>query len=467
MNYEHLSKEELISLIKEMKQQSYDNARDLFISNISHDARTLLNSIYGHSQVLSKDTGLSQSHHELIDKILDASSHMIDLINEIIHISKNMGNDKLNLSSFDLNVFISNIHSIFDSLALAKGISIVFNNSVNKDFIIKSDKNKLFYILLNIIGNAIKFTAKGSVVFNCKMITENSVLFEIIDTGIGIEYEMQKKIIQDYIRTNESEEFEGTGLGLSIANKSILALGSELKIQSKKNEGSTFSFEIKCETAKKEYLSTNKKVFEVKTIKRVKKESSLFILIAGKFNTENSILESYLKSKEIDYRIFDKREQLFNFYENNHVDMVLIDTNIGSKLSYLLVNTFHNKDKKLPVIALTASAMSKEIRKISECFTNYIIKPYSFSDLDQSLIFFSGKEFEFEENSSNSKDQAIIIEDTHLKRDILEYAKRGQYKKLSVLIGQVEDKDSKEFLQNHLNNYNFDEIINKIEMAIL
>ena len=211
MNYDHLTKKELISLIIDLKKNSYDNSRDLFISNISHDVRTLLNSIYGHTQVLSKDNSLQSNHQELVNKILDASSHMIDLINEIINISKNVGSGKLNLCTFDLNTLVANIYSIFESIALSKGIKIILNNKIPNDFIIKSDKNKLFYILLNIIGNAIKFTAKGSVTLNCEKNEDNSVLFEIIDTGIGIEHSLQKEILESYVRVEENSGYEGNG----------------------------------------------------------------------------------------------------------------------------------------------------------------------------------------------------------------------------------------------------------------
>jgi len=468
MNYNALTKKELIAVIKKMETKSYDNSRDIFISNISHDVRTLLNSIYGHTQILSKDAFLKNEQQELIDKILDASSHMIDLINEIINISKNVGLSKLNLSDFELNTLISNIYSVFESIALTKNIKIIFNNEIEPDFIIKSDKNKLFYILLNIIGNAIKFTSKGSVIFNCKKDDKNNVFFEIIDTGIGIEESMQKEIVESYIRTQESSDYEGNGLGLAIANKNIQALGSELKITSKKDEGSTFSFVIKCETSKDNFLAFNKEVFELKEIKALKNTHELFILIAKKINKEKSILESYLHSKKIHYKIFEQEDELINYLKNNLVDMVFLDTNLGNKNAIDMVRHIKKTNTTLPIIALTASVMSEDLKFLSQDFTNYIIKPYSFSDIDQALIFFSGKEFEFEDKAiKEEKDTCVIIENQELKQDILKYAKLGQYKILSQLMEEINNKTSKNVLKTHLNNYNFEEIINKIEADVL
>jgi len=463
MNYDRLTKKELISLITDLKKNSYDNSIDLFISNISHDVRTLLNSIYGHTQVLSKDESLNKNHQDLINKILDASSHMIDLINEIINISKNVGSGKLNLCTFDLNTLVENIYSIFESIALSKGIKIILNNNIPKGFIIKSDKNKLFYILLNIIGNAIKFTAKGSVTLNCQKNENNSILFEIIDTGIGIEQSLQKEILQSYVRVEENSGYEGNGLGLAIANKNIKALGSELQISSTKNQGSTFSFVISCESSREDILNLNKEVFALKKIKRLKKGHELFILIGEKIDKEKSILEAYLKSKKINYAIFDTEKELLNYLQTNTVDLIFLDTNLGRNNSFELVKEIRKSNITIPIIALTASAMSDEIRTVSQNFTNYIIKPYSFSNIDQSLIFFTNTQFEFEEESDEN--ESIFIDNEVLKNDILEYAKLGQYKKLSELIEKVTPKNSKELLTIHLNNYNFDEIINKIEMT--
>ena len=469
MDYNILTKKELITVIKDLKTQSYDKSRDIFISNISHDVRTLLNSIYGHTQILSKDKFLNNEHKELIDKILDASSHMIDLINEIINISKNVGIGKLNLSDFELNTLMSNIYSIFESIASSKNIKIVLNNEFESGFIIKSDKNKLFYILLNIVGNAIKFTAKGSVILNCKKNDKNSVLFEVIDTGIGIEKSMQKEIFDNYVRTQESNDYEGNGLGLAIANKNLLALGSELKINSIKNVGSKFSFVIKCQKSKDNFLSLNENFFELKEIKALKKNNELFILIGRKIDKEESILESYLSSKKIKYEIFDKKDELLNYLNNNNnIDMIFLDTNMSNKNSTDIIIQIQKINLKIPIIALTASVMSEDLKLISQNFTNYIIKPYSFSDIDQALIFFSGKEFEFVDNEiKEDKNNLINIANTQLKYDILKYAKLGQYKKLSQLMEQIDNKRSKEILKAHLHNYNFEEIINKIKEAVL
>ena len=148
--------------------------------------------------------------------------------------------------------------------------------------------------------------------------------------------------------------------------------------------------------------------------------------------------------------------------------MIFLDTNMSNKNSTDIIIQIQKINLKIPIIALTASVMSEDLKLISQNFTNYIIKPYSFSDIDQALIFFSGKEFEFVDNEiKEDKNNLINIANTQLKYDILKYAKLGQYKKLSQLMEQIDNKRSKEILKAHLHNYNFEEIINKIKEAVL
>lgn len=122
MDYSNLTKKELITIIEESRKKESDKHRDLFLSNISHDVRTLLNAIYGNAQILDNDNTLSVNNKKSVKKIINATSHMIDLINNIITLSKNSGNDKIILSQFNLKELLLNIYSIFKNLASSKGL---------------------------------------------------------------------------------------------------------------------------------------------------------------------------------------------------------------------------------------------------------------------------------------------------------------------------------------------------------
>lgn len=463
MDYTQLNKEDLINIIETLQKNSTDTSRDIFISNISHDVRTLLNAIYGHAQILANDPTINEAQKQSINKILDSSGHMIDLINDIINISKNVGNEQLSLVQFNLNRFLNNLYHVFESNIDKNSVKFVLNNEVDDNFEIKTDKNKLFYILLNLVGNSVKFTKKGLIEIHCKPVSNKSVLFEVIDTGIGIDQTSLKKIFEAYEKSENNDFLSGNGLGLSIAKKNVSLLGGTLEVESEVSKGSRFYFSIKCENLKQEFLSIKKDIFELKQIKSLKENQEFFVLIGEEDDTQKSILQNYLLSKMIPFKIVASLKQAEEYLQNNRVDMMFLDTNLGLQECKKFVSKIRDNNLKIPIIAITASVMSDELRKINEVFTNYIISPYNFLDIDQSLILFSNKQFEFieEENKENNDKFDFLIESS-LKADIIDYANLGHYDKLKDLIKKVSHSKTKELLKELLQNYDFESIVERV-----
>lgn len=463
MNYENLNKKELIALIEELKVSKVDESRDLFISNISHDVRTLLHAIYGNAQILSNNTNLGSQEKKSVKRILDASSHMVDLMNDIINISTNTGTDKVILSNFSLDEFLENIYAIFTSVARDKGLSLELVNTCDDKIIINSDKNKLFYILLNLIGNAIKYTKKGSVTLSCKQIGEE-ILFEIIDTGIGIKKEMISEITKNYIRAHEKQNIDGTGLGLGIASKNIKLLGSVLEIESKVEKGSCFSFHIKCAKNNKMFVSTQDDIFNMKEIESPKRPDKFDILLYAKNDDEKNILGTYFSSRNIKYDYLEELELISSKLSAKKYNMVFIDANKlnNDEISILKIA---QRSSKTPLIALTSLVMSNDLFKLNQLFTNYIIEPYSFVDMDQALIMFSNEEFFYKQIEEDVINEKIII-NNKIKHDIIIQANIGNYKLCQDLILEIEDEASKKTLNEYLENYDFDKIITVLNQKV-
>lgn len=462
MDYNQLNKDELINIIKTLEKSSNDKSRDIFISNISHDVRTLLNAIYGHAQILCNDSLLNEEQKRSVDKIIDSSGHMIDLINDIINISKNVGTERLCFLEFNLNDFLKNIYHIFESSIDKNKIEFILNNEINEQAVIKTDKNKLFYILLNLLGNAVKFTKQGFIKIECKPISNKSILFEIIDSGIGIDEKSILKIFNNYKKGENNSLSTGDGLGLGIAKKNASLLGGNLEVESQKGKGSKFYFNIKCENLKQEFLSIKKDIFELKQIKKLKKNQDFFVLIAEKDDTQKSILESYLLSKKIPFKIFSSLSLIKKYFEKNPVDMLFLNTNFGINECEEFVLNLRKIGIHIPIVALTVSVMSNELRRINNTFTTYIISPYNFLDIDQTLILFSNKEFDFqEEKIEEEKSKKLIIKNI-IKEDIIKYANLGQYDKLQILIKKISHKETKKVLDEYLDSYDFDSIIKKV-----
>lgn len=460
MDYSNLTKNELITIIENLKEQKNDQSRDLFISNISHDIRTLLNAVYGNVQILNGAINLDENQKKSINKIMETSHHLIDLINDIIDISKNSGDDKVILCEFNLNDFLNNIFSIFESISLSKNLILYLENDVEKNTVIKCDKNKLFYIFLNLLSNAIKFTSKGSITIKSKSI-DNQITFDIIDTGIGIKEEMMTEILKNYVQVSSVDKSKGTGLGLGIAVENIKLLGSKLKISSTYKLGSTFSFSLKYAENQKSFVSTSDDVFKIKEIKKIIGKQNFEVLVYSKDEDQLGIIKNYFLLKNISYKVLLDLKDIESLIDLNKNQIVFVDTINTISSDFKKLNRLKKKFESVVWVAMTASIMSSDLKNINENFTTYIVKPYSFIDIDQVLILFSKQQFEYIDGVKINQNKNLKI-DENIKEDIINQSKLCHYNNTLDLILRIDDESTKERLVNLLENYDFDEIIMEI-----
>jgi hypothetical protein len=458
MDYSKLTKSQLIAIIENYENESLEKSRDLFISNISHDVRTLLNAIYGNAQILQNDKTLIEIQQKSVKRIIDASSNMIDLINNIINISINNGNDKIVIYEFSLNELLKNIYSIFNTTTQLKDISLKLDVSFDENYIIKTDKSKLFYILLNLVGNALKYTNDGYITIRCKLSNnKKNILFEIIDTGIGIEPEMINEITKKYNRGNAKSQIEGYGLGLGIVIKNLNLLNSKLNIESKFKKGSTFSFEIENSKESITFESTKTDILHMQEIQTIEEPNDFKILVYVTNEDEISILSMYFNSRNIIFKLISTLEELKEELKLDIYSMVFLELSKLKKEDMNFLREYKQNYKNLPIVTLTSSVMSSELEIINSISTTYIVEPYSFLDIDQVLILFTNQVFNYKEEKKEIKTTKIII-NNDIKNELIKESNLGNYKACSSLIERIEDLNIKTLLQTYLEEYDFDNI---------
>lgn len=233
--------------------ESANKAKSVFLSNMSHELRTPLNGIMGYAQILRRDRTISPQQTHGLKIIYESGNHLLTLINDILDLSKIEARKlELCLSNLDFQGFLKSIADLIRMQALEKDILFEFLLSPSLPRAIEADEKRLRQLLLNLLGNAVKFTEYGKVTLTVSPIEAkiNSDLpmqtlrFEVTDTGVGISSQQLKKIFQPFEQVGNAEHrAKGTGLGLAISGQLAKLMGAEIQVKSKLGEGSTFWFD--------------------------------------------------------------------------------------------------------------------------------------------------------------------------------------------------------------------------------
>ncbi|RUA30804.1 MAG: hypothetical protein DSY76_02120 [Bacteroidetes bacterium] len=235
-------------IIAKEKAEESDKLKSAFLANMSHEIRTPMNGIIGFANLLQEAEN-EEELNEFIDIIIKNGNHLLNLINDIIDLSKiEAGVLKISNQSFNLNALMEEVYKNFlmNEHVIKRNLKLSYKNGVDKpDFYITTDRLRLHQILINIINNACKYTDEGSIEFSYE-IKDNVLYFQVTDTGIGIPDELQEHLFDRFMQVTLSNtpKREGTGLGLAITKTYLKMMGGDIKVRSKLNIGSTFSFHL-------------------------------------------------------------------------------------------------------------------------------------------------------------------------------------------------------------------------------
>ena len=385
----------LLSAYESARQAS--RAKSDFLANMSHDIRTPMNAIMGMSTIARRNIHDPEKLEDCLNKIDASSKHLLSLINSVLDMSKiESGKVVFVEEVFQLDQMIEDIKRIVQPQAEKKDIQFTGEYETLQGVMVKSDPIRIRQVLLNIVGNAIKFTPeKGKVHcsgFKVLSIYDGYSTFEFTceDNGIGMDQEFVDKIFQPYERSKNvtSNEIEGSGLGMFISKNIVEMMNGEIYVESKKGEGTKFTviFHLKeiSEQPEKEKTEQNEETqiaFDAMKGKRILlvEDNDMNREIAQEFLTEEGILvENAVNGKEA----VEKMEQSSLYY----YDLILMDIQMPVMNGYeasAAIRRMDREDSGLPIIATTANAFSDDIRQAKEAGMNeHIAKP-----IDVSVMF--------------------------------------------------------------------------------
>ncbi|WP_222983376.1 response regulator [Flagellimonas meishanensis] len=347
------------SLIKaKQKAEAASKSKSEFLANMSHEIRTPLNGIIGFTDLLMK-TELSESQQEYMHTVFNSANHLLDIINDVLDFSKiEAGKLELSIEKVDLLELCDQTMDIVKHQAHAKGLEILLDVSSDVDPYVFADSVRLRQVLTNLLGNAVKFTNEGEVELKVRYSpelgkdkTKKCYVFSIRDTGVGIAEHNLEKIFKAFDQEDASttRKFGGTGLGLTISNRLLNFMGSNLKVESKLNEGSVFSFVIEFETT--DGPSKSKKTGSSK----VKK-----VLVIDDNKNNRIILQDILRLYQIEAVLAESGiEALEILEEQKDFDLAIVDYNMpylnGIEVIQHIRDNFNMGPEILPIMLLHSS----------------------------------------------------------------------------------------------------------------
>ncbi len=373
--------EELIKAREKAKEN--ENLKSIFLANMSHEIRTPLNGILGFTELLENEPEIPQKKQQKYLKMIRQSGiHMLHIINELIDISKaEAGQVNIHLTKTDINKQLEYLYEFFKPEAESKNISLIYKTALQtKEAIIKTDTEKFYRILANLIKNAIKFTKTGSVEFGYQ-VAGSFLEFYVKDTGVGIAKTKQKTVFNRYVQTRAkvNKSSTGAGLGLPISKTYVELLGGEIWMESKRGEGSQFYFTIpyhKSTGSEETSLNGN----DAKLYNIIKNTT---ILIVDDDQTSLMYLNEILKNKCHQVLWAKTGEKACELVQQNQkIDLILIDIKLPKIDGLSIIQKIREIKKDMIIIAETAY-MNNGIREkaLNLGFDDFISKPINRKEL--------------------------------------------------------------------------------------
>jgi signal transduction histidine kinase/ligand-binding sensor domain-containing protein/ActR/RegA family two-component response regulator len=428
--------------------EAANHAKSLFLANMSHEIRTPMNAILGYSQILRRDAQLPAKYRQSIETIERSGDHLLAMINDILDLSKiEAGKMEVQLGDFDLVDLVQVLASMFELRCHQRrlGWRVDWNVAAEvtrrtdpspstapipphpatspSQLLVRGDEGKLRQVLINLLGNALKFTDQGEVVFRVSRagvlgdgdpaaVRPDRYRFSIIDTGPGISPETQKALFQAFQQAGEGVRKGGTGLGLVISKRQVELMGGELKIESALGKGSTFYFEIHLPPAEGDVVKAA--AHESLDSAVLAPGQTARILVVDDVPENRDVLSQILVSMGCDVALAASGAEAIAYLEKASPQLIFMDIRMpgmdGREAAQIIWEKFGRQSAKL--VALSASVFAHERQEYLELgFDGFIGKPFRVGEIASCLKKLLDVKFETPAGSAAPKGAVLAPPD--------------------------------------------------------
>ena len=487
-SFEHLETrvEQRTIELNEAKQaaETANRAKSEFLANMSHELRTPLNAILGFTQVMNRDSSLKPDQQENLGIINRSGEHLLSLINDVLDMSKiEAGRIVLTENAFDLYRLLDTIQEMFQLKAQSKGLQLLIERTPAVPQYVQTDESKLRQILINLLGNAIKFTQTGGAILRVSVVSDKSRItnhksqitlhFEVEDTGAGIAPDEMENLFEPFVQTETGRKSQqGTGLGLPISRKFVQLMGGEITVNSILGQGTIFRFDTQLKLAEAEELpSQHQRVLGLEP-----GQPEYRILVVDDRPENRRLLAKLLTPMGFEVQEAQNGQEAIALWSSWEPHLIWMDMRMPVMNGYEATKQIksHLQGQATAIIALTASVLEEEQAIVlgAGC-DDFVRKPFKEEVIWEKMAQYLGVRYVYAEDEVESIKDAttsdFLLQPTSLQVMPAEWVEKLHYAttkldagQVLALIAQIPDKYSPlaKALQHKVNNFDFDQILN-------
>lgn len=414
----------LIREINNSRQQAEiaNRAKSAFLANMSHELRTPLNAIIGFSELMGFETDISEKHREYLAIINRSGEYLLELINDVLELSKiEAARDTLMETAFNLYDTLDKVTEMIRLRAEKKNLQLLFERTEDVPRFVKADERKLRQILLNLLGNAVKFTKEGGVALRVRSergegtkIGNDSLqlLFEVEDSGPGIANEDRTRVFEAFTQTQSGHDTkEGTGLGLAISRQFARHLGGDIKVSGVEGQGAVFELTVWVKPATAFEMESHlpePKVISLKYGQGAARHQPFRILVVDDHAENRALLQLLLERIGFGVKTAENGREAVDLWKKWRPQLIWMDMRMPVMDGYEATKTIHRAaaDRRQPppvIIALTASAFDEDRDAVlaAGCH-DFVRRPFRESEILNKLQEHLGVEFIYEPHKTAS-----------------------------------------------------------------
>lgn len=452
-------------------------AKSAFLANMSHELRTPLNAILGFSNMIKKDAQFPESQRRNLEIINRSGEHLLSLINDVLDMAKiDAGRVVLEETSFDLGEMVRDVTDMMSVRAHEKDLQLLVDQASEFPRFIVGDEARLRQILINLIGNALKFTKQGGVTLRLGT-RKNAIahlMIEVEDTGCGIAPEDQQRVFEPFVQLGDQGGSKGTGLGLTITRQFVQLMGGQLTLQSTPGKGSLFRIELPLKEARQEDISKQKEAAQGEVVGLVPGQAVYRVLIVEDQLENQLLLTQLMEDAGIQIKVAKNGKEGVDMFQSWHPHLIWMDRRMpvmdGMEATKAIRQLADGHEVK--IIAVTASAfMEQRDEMLQAGMDDFMRKPYRASEIYECLTKHLGVKFVYkggakvEEEPRELTPGMLTMLPEAMRAELKKALESLENERIALVIQQVAayDQQLHKMLSQLASNFNYPAILKALK----